>query len=158
LEKTVKVQDDSDMLLIKALKDSKVPVLAICRGAQLTNVAFGGTLYQDLPSELKKSKVNHRQSQHKSKATHSVKIKEGSEFSKILSGATQVDVNTFHHQAANKVGKGLIVVAESEDGVIEGLESRNGQWICPQFHPEGLAEDKNSIMIRFFEHLIERAK
>lgn len=151
-------QDSSDFLLIELIRKAKLPVLAICRGAQAMNVAHGGSLYQDIPTQVESKEINHRQKENKVVVTHSVTIKKGSRFAKILKGEKSVMVNTFHHQAANKIGKGLEVVAWSEDGVVEGLESKNGLIVCPQFHPEGLSDDPNSIMINFFEDLVSKAK
>ncbi len=158
LGKVEPLQDSSDFLLIKLIRKEKLPVLAICRGAQAMNVAHGGSLYQDIPTQVESKEINHRQKENKKIATHSITIKKRSRFAKILKGEKSVMVNTFHHQAANKIGKGLEVVAWSEDGVIEGLESKNGLIICPQFHPEGLSDDPNSIMINFFEDLVSKAK
>lgn len=151
------LQDSSDFALIKKILKAKLPVLAVCRGAQAMNVAHGGSLYQDIPSQLEDHSLNHRQKEHKRVATHSVAIKKGSNFSKILGKQDSVMVNSFHHQAAKRIGKGLEVVAWSSDGVIEGLETKNGLVICPQFHPEGLAENSESIMINFFNDLVKKA-
>lgn len=151
------LQDSSDFALIKEILNNRVPVLAICRGAQAMNVAHGGTLHQDIPSQVEDHSLNHRQKEHKRVATHSVTIKKGSSFSKILGGEDSVMVNSLHHQSAKQIGKGLEVVAWASDGVVEGLETKNGLVICPQFHPEGLSENSESIMINFFNNLVEKA-
>ncbi len=158
LGKVEPLQDSSDFMLIERIVKEKLPVLAICRGAQAMNVAHGGSLYQDIPTQVEDKSINHRQKENKIVATHSITLKKGSRFEKILKDENIVMVNTFHHQAANRIGKGLEVVAWAEDGVVEGLESKNGLIICPQFHPEGLSDDPNSIMIGFFEDLVSKAK
>ena len=94
-------RDTYDLTLFKLASDRNIPTLGICRGLQLINVGMGGTLYQDLPSE-KPSDINHRQEEAGTVATHSVSVVEGSLMHQIL-GQKEVQVNTFHHQAIEKL-------------------------------------------------------
>ena len=104
------------------------PVLGVCLGMQFTNVVSGGTLIQDIPSQVG-TKVNHRK-------YHDVQIEPESSLAKIL-GGKQASVFSNHHQAVKDVGKGLKVIAHSEDGVIEALERIDGGFgLFVQWHPE----------------------
>jgi putative glutamine amidotransferase len=115
----------------------EVPTLGICRGQQLLNVALGGSLIQDLPS----AGIPHPQSSSRPPGTglaHRIEIESGSRLAEIL-GADSVEVNSFHHQAVRDLGRGLLAVAWSPDGVIEGVESTEHPWLLAvQFHPEDL--------------------
>jgi len=104
------------------------PVLGVCLGMQFTNVVSGGTLIQDIPSQVG-TKINHRK-------YHDVQIERGSSLAKIL-GAEEASVFSSHHQAVKDVGTGLKVIAYSEDGVIEALEQVDGGFgLFVQWHPE----------------------
>jgi putative glutamine amidotransferase len=108
------------------------PVLGVCLGMQFTNVVSGGTMIQDIPSEVG-TKVNHR-------AYHSVQIEPGSSLAKLL-GATEASVLSSHHQAVDKLGKDLRPIAHSEDGVVEALERTDGPFgLFVQWHPESMTD------------------
>lgn len=111
-----------------------MPVLAICRGVQVLNVALGGTLIQDLPSE-QPSETAHRQEAPSTEGTHPVSLSAGSRLAEIA-GTDALLVNSFHHQAAKDVASQLRVAARAEDGVIEALEGPEGFMIGVQWHPE----------------------
>jgi len=114
-----------------------LPILAICRGAQALNVARGGTLHQHLP-ELEGVSIDHRQSEPGDQPTHSVRIEAGSRLAGVM-GTTEAEVNSFHHQAPDRLGSGLQAVAWAPDGVIEGLETRDGRFVLGvQWHAEGI--------------------
>ncbi|MEK7715937.1 MAG: gamma-glutamyl-gamma-aminobutyrate hydrolase family protein [candidate division NC10 bacterium] len=119
-----------------------VPLLAICRGLQVLNVALGGSLHQDIPSDLP-SPLDHSQKAlqqtRRSQPVHHVKLQEGSRLAKIL-GTLEVDVNSFHHQALKALGRGLTAVAWSPDGIIEGAEMQDGGRfvVGVEWHPEEL--------------------
>ena len=118
------------------------PLLAICRGLQVLNVALGGTLHQDIPSDLA-SPLDHSQKAlqqaRRDQPVHHVKVLEGSRLARIL-GALDVDVNSFHHQALNVLGRGLTPVAWSPDGIVEGAEMQDGGRfvVGVEWHPEEL--------------------
>jgi len=124
-------------LIHQALKEG-LPLLGICRGMQALNVALGGTLYQDLPSQYPADTalLEHRPSRGGDDAEHQVRIKEGSKLHFLL-GQTTVLVNSYHHQAVKGLAPGLRISAWSEDQVIEGIEGGGGQWLIGvQWHPE----------------------
>jgi putative glutamine amidotransferase len=121
----------------RAVKDG-VPLLAICRGLQVVNVALGGTLYQDLPTD-KPGAVAHSQQEPRDQPTHAVKVLgEGPRLASIV-GMSELEVNSFHHQAIKRLGDGLRDVAWAPDGVIEAVEMEgDGFVIAVQWHPEDL--------------------
>jgi putative glutamine amidotransferase len=111
---------------------SDVPTLGICRGQQLLNVALGGSLIQHLD--------DHRQAGDRTALTQELTVSPGSRLAEVF-GATRLEVNTMHHQAVKDIGRGLEAVAWSEDGTIEGMESRDHPWLLMvQFHPEELVD------------------
>ncbi|OGL11073.1 MAG: hypothetical protein A3I17_00415 [Candidatus Rokubacteria bacterium RIFCSPLOWO2_02_FULL_72_37] len=117
------------------------PLLAICRGIQVLNVALGGSLHQDIPSEPG-SPLAHSQTERRHQPTHHVKVREGSRLAAIL-GTHEVDVNSFHHQALARLGRGLAAVAWAPDGIVEGVEETAGGdrfVVGVQWHPEDLVE------------------
>lgn len=150
------LQDRYDVALVRLAQAAEIPILAICRGEQILNVVAGGTLYQDIPSQIGSS-VNHRQKTPKREGAHTIKIDSTSHLSQIMGGATSLYVNSFHHQSVKEVGRGLRAVAWSSDGVIEALESLDGRVICVQFHPEGHTDNPNSEMIKLFEYIVTKA-
>jgi putative glutamine amidotransferase len=116
----------------------RLPLLAICRGIQVLNVALGGTLHQDIPSDFDHA-LAHSQKEPRHQPTHRVKVEGGTRLASIL-GAAEVEVNSFHHQALARLGSGLRAVAWSPDGIIEGVEmgDERGLVVGVQWHPEDL--------------------
>lgn len=128
-------RDEWEMGLLRAARDRGVPVLAICRGLQLLNVAYGGTLHQHV--ELDEG-VGHPQWDVDGRTpTHDVSIGEGT-IAASLFGASE-GVNSLHHQTVDRVGDGLIVSARADDGVVEALEDPSRPVLGVQWHPELLA-------------------
>jgi putative glutamine amidotransferase len=137
-------RDATELALIEAARTRCLPVLAICRGIQIVNVACGGTLYQDLPSE-RPSAVEHDSAGDRHTRTHEVTITAGSRLA-AATGATTMAVNSYHHQAVDRCGTGLHVTAVASDGVIEAVETDDRAWwvLCVQWHPEDLTTDVRS--------------
>lgn len=132
------------------------PILAVCRGAQLVNVALGGTLYQDIPSEIP-SGILHRQTEAVTEPSHSVNILKDCGVT-LFGDAVRVCANSFHHQAVKRLGEGLRVFATADDGVIEGFYMPGEQYLYAyQWHPERLlgADEFNR---RIFESFIAACK
>lgn len=132
------LRDRFELALFHQARRRGMPVLGICRGMQLINVAMGGTLFQDLPSE-RPSDINHAPGLGRDVRSHYVRIEAGSRVADAL-GTERVHANSIHHQAVRDVGTGLRASAWSEDGVIEAIESEPGEeWIMAvQWHPEEL--------------------
>jgi putative glutamine amidotransferase len=150
--KLTKERDLFEIALVRKAKRKKIPILAICRGMQLVNVTFGGSLYQDFSFE-KKFLDHTLEGSLLYNKKHSVVIKENTKLYSII-GEKSIDVNTSHHQMVKKIAPGFIVSAWSEkDEVIEGIETKDDSFlICVQWHPE-LMKDKNSRLL--FDSLIK---
>ncbi len=115
-----------------------LPLLGICGGAQALNVALGGTLYQDIATQLPEA-IEHQQSAKKYSGGHRVRIKPGTRLAKIMKRQI-LEVNTTHHQAVKGLGAGLVINATAMDGLIEGIESSHHSFVIGvQWHPEALA-------------------
>jgi putative glutamine amidotransferase len=135
--------DRFELALARHAATLGVPLLAICRGAQVLNVAHGGTLHQHLP-DLRED-IDHRQSLSGGRTTHAVALVPGSRLASLL-GRRRVEVNSFHHQAAAKVGKGLRVVGRAPDGVVEALEGTDGAFtLGVQWHAECLIQEPEQL-------------
>lgn len=127
-------RDVFEFALYRAARARELPILGICRGAQLMNVAEGGTLLQDLPSVA--GTVQHAQSNRGSALSHGVALEPGSRLARAL-GASRLRTNSFHHQAVDRVGRGLRAVARAADGVIEAVEGEGETFLLGvQWHPE----------------------
>src|SRR4051812_19618257 len=113
-------RDAFELALVRAARGRRLPTLAICRGVQIANVALGGTLVQDLPSE-RPSTVAHDGEWERSARVHPVTIDAGSALAGAIGGTT-LSINSLHHQAIASVADGLAAVAHAPDGVIEGVE------------------------------------
>jgi putative glutamine amidotransferase len=147
------VRDAFEFALFAELERRALPTLAICRGLQLANVAMGGTLWQDLPSE----RGPHPQSDRRTDRAHNVTTIEGSALADAL-GPTTLRVNSFHHQAIRDLAPGLGDVAWSEDGLIEGVEKFSGWWfVGVQWHPEEFWMEPDSPDLGLFRALRDAA-
>jgi putative glutamine amidotransferase len=134
-------RDKSELHLARLAREHKLPTLAICRGIQVVNVAFGGTLVQDIPSQ-RPSNIDHDQSEKRDHRLHNVRIEPKSRLARALE-ATVATVNTSHHQSVDRVAPGMNITARAEDGIIEGMESSDDDWwmLAVQWHPEELIND-----------------
>ncbi|MDR1632827.1 MAG: membrane dipeptidase [Dysgonamonadaceae bacterium] len=150
-------RDMYDLALILSATERQMPVLGICRGHQVINVAFGGTLIQDIPSQIPGSKIVHNQAEAREIATHSVRINPESKLYQIVK-QNDLQVNSFHHQAVKTVAPGFNAVAFSEDGLVEAIESGEGKTILGvQWHPETMAAAGNAVMIDTFGYFVGEA-
>jgi microsomal dipeptidase-like Zn-dependent dipeptidase/gamma-glutamyl-gamma-aminobutyrate hydrolase PuuD len=151
-------RDLYDIQLVGKAAEKQIPILGICRGHQVINVAFGGNLIQDIPSQTPDSKINHNQPEDGEIGTHSVTIKSGSTLHRIIKKET-ISVNSFHHQAIKTIAPGFEIVAQSEDGIIEAIEPKNGKSILGvQWHPERMVAADNGTMLAIFKQIIGDAE
>lgn len=129
-------RDPFEITLAREAVRRDMPVLGICRGLQVLNVALGGTLIQDIPSDVPGAAL-HEAGENRVEIAHEVEVMPGSKLAELLS-TTRVGVNSFHHQAAKRIGLGLIVSATSPaDDLVEGLEMRDRAFVVAvQWHPE----------------------
>jgi putative glutamine amidotransferase len=135
LGQTNPLRDRMELQALAAAIRREIPVLAICRGMQLLNVFFGGTLFQDLPSQ-RPGELVHEQQAPVGHRWHSARVEHGSRIEKIF-GTDQLFINSFHHQGVDRLGQGLRPLAWAEDGLIEAVEAVDHPWIFGvQWHPE----------------------
>lgn len=132
-------RDRFEIELARAAVARNLPLLAICRGIQVLNVALGGTLYQDLPDQHP-AHANHRQQAAASEPLHEVQLAPGSCLARLYAAA-RVRANSFHHQGVKAVAPGLRAVGWSPDGLVEGVESPDHDFVVGvQWHPEVMFE------------------
>jgi putative glutamine amidotransferase len=125
-------RDAFELALLARARERGVPVLGICRGIQLVNVAYGGTLVQHLPDV---TGFDHEQLDRWDGVAHPIEIAEGSRLEAVL-GERRIDVNSVHHQAVDRLGEGLRAVARADDGVVEAIEHESDPVLAVQWHPE----------------------
>jgi putative glutamine amidotransferase len=141
--------DETELRLFKQARDRKLPVLGICRGQQVINVAMGGTLLQHIE--------DHEVRAHgRSHLAHTIEVDPASELGRAA-GEHKVRVNSMHHQAVGKLAPGLQQTAKGEDGTVEGVETDDGLVVAVQCHPEELTTDLPWAR-RLFERFVARAR
>jgi len=156
---------DAYELALAQLADARdIPVLGICRGSQALNVARGGTLHQHV-GDITDGSVQHRQAARGRVPTHSVRIDPGSRLARVMGSpparipparATEAEVNSFHHQSADRLGQDLRPVAWAPDGIVEGIESTGtALYLGVQWHAESLVERPEQAAL--FRELVEQA-
>lgn len=148
-------RDDYEVALSRAAHARRLPVLAICRGIQVMNVALGGSLVQDIPSQVPGAVKHEQKTVRQTALCHSIEIAENTRLRSIV-GAPQARVNSFHHQSVGRVAEGFIVSATAPDGVIEGIEDPEQPYcVGVQWHPERRGDDP--ITQGLFQGLVEAA-
>ncbi|MCH5461787.1 gamma-glutamyl-gamma-aminobutyrate hydrolase family protein [Lactobacillus sp. LC28-10] len=148
-------RDRFEIALVKAAIAARKPILGICRGSQVINVALNGTLYQDIYSQMGATEKHNQLPTSWEIPTQHVTTIAGSWLDRLL--GHRFLVNTFHHQAIHELGDGLTAVAKSDDNVIEAIGSSDGNVVGVQFHPERMFKttpEFNAI----FDYFIERAQ
>lgn len=130
-------RDFFDLHVAKIALEKGIPILGICRGCQILNVAAGGTLIQDIPGQLGKEQViKHAQTAPRWYGTHSVNLMEGSKLAEIF-GTTELTINSYHHQSVKDPAPDFIISGLAPDGVIEAIEAKRHPFaIGVQWHPE----------------------
>ena len=135
------LRDISDLMLMRAALAAKKPIMAICRGEQLMNVVLGGSLYQDLPTQV------DTLVKHGGGTWHRIGVEKGSVLYGLF-GQDSLTVNSFHHQAVKKVAPGIRVTAHADNGIVEAYEYGD-RLIAFQFHPEGMARTDDAWLAPF---------
>jgi putative glutamine amidotransferase len=151
-------RDLFELALFAAGRQRELPILGICRGIQLINVALGGTLHQDLPSE-RPGPVDHNRAGTRTDRSHAIRVAPGSLAAEAL-GATSLRVNSFHHQGIRDLAPGLVATGWGEDELVEAVEGAEGQpWmLAVQWHPEEMHADAGAPDRGLFKALVERAE
>jgi putative glutamine amidotransferase len=147
-------RDSFEIAMINKMLELDKPILAICRGIQILNIALGGDMYQDIYSQNSQPLLQHTQKATRSHLAHYVNVEENSLLAAIA-GQTQFKVNTYHHQAVRNVPKPLVISGVASDGIIEAIESKEHKFVLGvQWHPEALAVNGNEIGKKIFIEFI----
>ena len=141
--------DETELALFQQARQQEIPVLGICRGQQVVNVALGGSLVQHLDD-------HDVRGYGRSHLAHTIEVDPGSELG-VAAGEHKIRVNSFHHQAIRRLAPGLHQTAKGEDGTVEGVESDDGLIVAVQCHPEELTTDLPWAR-RLFERFVARAR
>ncbi len=151
-------RDEYDLILLRLASNFQIPIMGICRGHQILNVAFGGSVYQDIYSQSGKELLKHSQTITRELPSHTVQPEQiNSRLRKILSEDT-VFVNSFHHQAIVEPASGFIATATAPDGINEAMEHPEKRIFSVQWHPEAMAANGDKQMQLLFEYQIETAR
>jgi len=147
-------RQSNELALARVARERGIPTLGICLGVQVMNVASGGTLIQDIASEVK-TEIDHA-SEPSDRHRHEVLVEKGTRLDKIL-GKQELEVNSSHHQAIRNVAVGLRVTAHAPDGVIEGLEDPSHPfYVGVQWHPEDMSGERSASAL--FGAFVEAAR
>jgi putative glutamine amidotransferase len=152
LRRVDRARDDFELALVRGALDRDLPILAICRGHQVLNVATGGTLVQDLPSVVAGGE-RHDCAEPRTRRVHAVDVRPGTLLSRAV-GEGPVSVNSIHHQAVARLGPGLVASAHcTDDGVVEGIEMPGRRFVVGvQWHPESFWGAADSFQPLFDAH------
>ncbi|MBI4608637.1 MAG: gamma-glutamyl-gamma-aminobutyrate hydrolase family protein [Candidatus Rokubacteria bacterium] len=152
-------RDRLEIILVERFMEARRPILAICRGIQVLNVARGGSLYQDVASDPGTA-IQHQQKGPRDQPTHAVEVVSGSLLARTV-GSDELEVNSLHHQAVKTVGRGLLPVAFAPDGIVEGVEledAGSGHFVLGvQWHPEELVA-KDPASRRLFGTFVDASR
>lgn len=150
-------RDAWELALIDAARSRRLPTLAICRGIQVLNVALGGSLVQDIPSQCP-SAIPHAQKAARGARVHQIRVESGSRLAELLN-TDHLTVNSSHHQSIARVADQLRVTARAPDGIIEGAEWNDADWwaVAVQWHPEELIETPETWDRSLFARFVAEA-
>lgn len=151
------LKDETDMLVLRECERRRVPLLAICFGMQILNVARGGTLVQDIRAELPEA-INHQQGTPRDRRSHRVRLLEGSLLAKLAGGESAM-VNSHHHQAIETVGRELVATAWTSDGLVEALMGTCADHfaLAVQWHPE-IGWERDAFACSLFKQFIKETE
>ncbi|MEF3330244.1 gamma-glutamyl-gamma-aminobutyrate hydrolase family protein [Oceanobacillus oncorhynchi] len=151
-------RDRLERKIIPYFLEKDKPVLGVCRGCQILNVVTGGSMYQDLDSQYPKQLIQHTQKAGFHHRSHAVKITPASLLEKLVQ-ASEIKVNSYHHQANRSLGKDFMISAVAGDGVMEAFESKIHRFVLGvQWHPEGMIHLENDPSLSIYKGFIEACK
>ncbi len=151
-------RDEYDLIILRLAFNYQVPVMGICRGHQILNVAFGGGVYQDIHSQNENKLLKHSQTLARELPSHSVTLLEGQTKLQAILNQREVLVNSFHHQAITEPAAEFIPTAIAPDGINEGMEHPEYPIFSVQWHPEAMAANEDELMLKLFRYHIEEAR
>jgi putative glutamine amidotransferase len=163
LGRTHRHSDTYHLIALGLAEKAGIPILGICRGIQVINVGHGGTLWQDVslsPLPSGSIRIEHSHKDSYEQACHTVRLNTSSRLSHLFSNASELKVNSLHHQAVHILGTGLRISAIAPDGIIEGFENTDdtGSWIMAvQWHPEVMVDSTGNPMAVLFDTFIAQA-
>ncbi|MBP2079757.1 gamma-glutamyl-gamma-aminobutyrate hydrolase family protein [Oceanobacillus polygoni] len=148
-------RDQSELILIQKMLEMNKPILGVCRGSQILNIAAGGDMYQDIYSQMDKELLQHSQKAPFDYGSHFVHVRKDSLLYK-LTGEEKLRVNSYHHQANRVVPKEFRISGTASDGVIEAIESKSHPFVLGlQWHPEGMVEANDAASLKIYERFID---
>lgn len=152
-------RDEYDLIILRLAINRQVPIMGICRGHQMINVAFGGSVFQDIHIQSDHKLLKHSQSLPREQASHSIKIIEGNSRLRQLFGSDDtLLVNSFHHQAVKTLAPEFIETAKAPDGINEAMEHQEKEIFSVQWHPEAMATNDDEQMLKLFKQEVEAAR
>ncbi|RFA33621.1 gamma-glutamyl-gamma-aminobutyrate hydrolase [Virgibacillus dokdonensis] len=152
------IRDQYEVALIQEIQKHQKPILGVCRGCQILNIALGGDMYQDIYAQMEGELLQHKQHAPDGHASHYVYVEEGSVLREIA-GKEKIKVNSRHHQANRKLGGGMQICGMASDGVVEAIESREASFLLGvQWHPENLAIEEDAVSKNIFHAFIEACR
>ena len=150
------IKDETDLLVITAAEEKGIPLLAICFGMQILNVSRGGSLIQDIQSQVPNA-IKHEQGAPRDRRSHSVRLLPGSVLAQ-LAGSEESSVNSHHHQAIEVIGHDLVATAWSSEGLVEALEDPRDPFVMAvQWHPE-LGWESDDFSQNIFRHFVDQVR
>ena len=158
LGKINRIRDEFEIEFIKNVRRANKPILAVCRGCQILNIAMGGDMYQDIYHQMDTPLLQHQQNAINSHASHFVHVLPNSLLYNLV-GNDKIKVNSRHHQANRNLGKDLITSGTSSDGVIEAIESSTDSFLLGlQWHPENMAATGDKTSLNIYHGFIQACK
>lgn len=149
--------DEYQLHLIERMRVSKKPVLAICRGIQIVNVAYGGTLYQDVSLHGEGTMRHSQVDITPGGISHRVSIEDGSILHRLY--GSELWTNSYHHQSIKDLGAGLRITARADDGIIEAVEATDHPYLhAVQWHPESFFVRPDNYMLAIFEDFVKQCR
>ena len=152
-------RDEFDLILLRLATNRQLPVMGICRGHQLINVAFSGSVYQDIHSQHEATLFKHSQTMPREQASHSIRITDtSSRLFDLLKKEPDIFVNSFHHQAVKDIAPEFKETTVAPDGINEAMEHSEKEIFSVQWHPEAMAANDDELMLELFRHHVETAR
>lgn len=148
-------RDAFELQLLRKCLKADIPILAVCRGCQIVNIAAGGDMFQDIYGQIPKQLLQHQQRGPRSHPSHYVHVSKNSLLHSIV-GSQFIKVNSLHHQAVREMGEGFKVCGTASDGIIEAFESEDHRFVVAvQWHPENMFGAGDTCSVRLFKAFID---